>query len=56
MSSMNTITDLSNMGRHTRFIRSINAAGAFVNPKDMTKKRGLWNIFFPYSNLMVPRT
>jgi len=34
---MNTTTNLSNSGIKTEFIRYIKFAGAFVNPKDMTR-------------------
>jgi hypothetical protein len=37
MSSMKTTTNLSNSGMNTEFIKYVNWAGAFVNPKDMTK-------------------
>jgi hypothetical protein len=37
MSSMNTITNLSNSGIKTEFIRYIKHAGVFVKPKDMTR-------------------
>lgn len=36
MSSMNTMTNVSKKSLNTRFIRSMNAAGAFVRPNDMT--------------------
>jgi hypothetical protein len=34
---MNTITNLSNSGIKTEFIRYIKYAGAFVRPNDMTR-------------------
>jgi hypothetical protein len=37
MSSMKTITNVSNSGINTEFIKYMKWAGAFVNPKDMTK-------------------
>jgi hypothetical protein len=37
MSSMNTTTNLSNSSINTDFINYVKWAGAFVNPKDMTK-------------------
>jgi len=37
MPSINTTTNLSNSGMKTEFIRYIKYAGAFVNPKDMTR-------------------
>ena len=37
MSSMNTIMKKSRYSWKTRFIRSINAAGALVRPNDMTR-------------------
>jgi hypothetical protein len=37
MSSMNTITNLSNSGINIEFIKYIKYAGAFVKPKDMTR-------------------
>jgi hypothetical protein len=37
MSSMKTTTNLSNSGINTEFINYVKWAGAFVNPKDMTK-------------------
>jgi hypothetical protein len=37
MSSMKTTTNLSNSGINTEFIKYVKWAGAFVNPKDMTK-------------------
>jgi hypothetical protein len=37
MSSMKTTTNLSNLGINIEFIKYVKWAGAFVNPKDMTK-------------------
>jgi hypothetical protein len=37
ISSMKTTTNLSNSGINTEFIRYVKWAGAFVNPKDITK-------------------
>jgi hypothetical protein len=37
MSSMKTTTNLSNSGMNTEFIKYVKWAGAFVNPKDITK-------------------
>jgi hypothetical protein len=37
MSSMKTTTNLSNSGINTEFIKYMKWAGAFVNPKDITK-------------------
>jgi hypothetical protein len=34
---MKTTTNLSNSGINTEFIRYVKRAGAFVNPKDITK-------------------
>jgi hypothetical protein len=34
---MKTTTNLSNLGMNTEFINYVKWAGAFVNPKDMTK-------------------
>jgi hypothetical protein len=37
MLSMNTMTNLSNSGMNTEFIRYMKCAGALVSPNDMTK-------------------
>ncbi|KAJ0857906.1 hypothetical protein HanRHA438_Chr13g0595361 [Helianthus annuus] len=37
ISSMKTMTNLSKYGLQTRFMRSMNAAGAFVSPKGITR-------------------
>jgi hypothetical protein len=37
MSSMKTTANLSNSGMNNEFIKYVKWAGAFVNPKDMTK-------------------
>jgi hypothetical protein len=37
MSLMKTTTNLSSSGMKTEFIRYMKWAGAFVNPKDMTR-------------------
>jgi hypothetical protein len=37
MSSMKTTTNLSNSGMNTELIRYVKWAGAFVNPKDITR-------------------
>ena len=37
ISSINTITNWSNNGLNTQFIKSIKAIGALVNPKDIIK-------------------
>jgi hypothetical protein len=37
MSSMKTTINLSNSGINTEFIKYVKWAGAFVNPKDMTR-------------------
>jgi hypothetical protein len=37
MSSMNTMTNLSNSGMNTEFIRYMKCVGALVSPNDITK-------------------
>jgi hypothetical protein len=37
MSSMKTTINLSNSSMNTEFIKYVKWAGAFVNPKDMTR-------------------
>jgi hypothetical protein len=37
MSSMKTMTNLSNSGMNTEFIRYMKCAGALVSPNDITK-------------------
>jgi hypothetical protein len=37
MSSMKAMTNLSNSGMKTEFMRYMKCAGAFVNPNDMTR-------------------
>jgi hypothetical protein len=37
MSLIKTTTNLSNSGMNTKFIKYVKWAGAFVNPKDITK-------------------
>jgi hypothetical protein len=51
MPSMNTITNLSNSGIKTKFIRYIKYVGAFVNPKDMT--RYLYKPYLVENTVMV---
>jgi hypothetical protein len=61
ISSMNTTTNLSNSGMNTEFIRYVKWAGAFVNPKDITRysipcsECGLGYIFGSDTDLMVTR-
>jgi hypothetical protein len=61
MSSMETTTNLSNSGMNPEFIKYVNWAGAFVNPKDNqifkqpipSSKSGLGHILGSNSDLMI---
>jgi hypothetical protein len=47
MSSMNTITNLSNSDMNTEFIRYMKCAGALVSPNDITKY-----LYNPYTKVV----
>ena len=50
---MNTIIDRSQKGRHTRFLRSNNKVGEFVNKSESLK---IWSVHISFGRLSSPLT